>query len=213
MAITLTVDGFWVSPYAFSSWIALTEKKVPFTTREFRLDKKEHLDPAYRKSSQTGRVPALDHDGFWVAESNAIDEYLEDAFPAPAHVRLFPEDVKERARARQLQAWIRSSLEPIREERATHTMFFERAKAPLSEKARAASELLYEVVGDVLPAGKTQLFSTWSIADADMAFMLQRLIINGDKVPERVRAFADAQWKRPSIRAWVERPRPAYAPY
>ena len=44
------------------------------------------------------------------------------AFPAPTHPPLLPALPQPRARARQLLAWIRSDLMPIREERATHTM-------------------------------------------------------------------------------------------
>src|SRR3954469_8119736 len=126
MALTLYVDRFWISPYAFSNFVMLEEKKVPYTVKEIGLDKKDHYDPEYRKNSLTGRIPAIDHDGFWLTESNAIDDYLEDAFPAPQHPRLYPSDIRERARARQLMAWVRSDLMPIRDERATHTMFYEK---------------------------------------------------------------------------------------
>jgi glutathione S-transferase len=38
--------------------------------------------------------------------------------------------------------------------------------------------------------------------------MLQRLILNGDAVPERLRAYAEREWKRPSVAAYVAHPRP-----
>jgi glutathione S-transferase len=57
------------------------------------------------------------------------------------------------------------------------------------------------------------LFHDFSIADADLAMMLQRLIANGEQVPSKLRAFAQAQWQRPSVRAFVNRPRPPYVPY
>ena len=59
-----------------------------------------------------------------LAESSAIAEYLEEVLPAPAHARLLPADVKNRARARQVMAWLRSDLGALRDERATVTMFF-----------------------------------------------------------------------------------------
>jgi hypothetical protein len=43
--------------------------------------------------------------------------------------------------------------------------------------------------------------------------MLHRLILNGDDVPLRQRAFAEAQWKRSSVAEFVERERPPYVPY
>ena len=151
MALTLYIDRFWISPYAFSNFVALEEKKIPYTLKEIGLDKKDHYDPSYRKNSLTGRIPAIDHDGFWLTESNAIDDYLEDAFPPEKHPRLFPKDVRERGRARQLMAWVRSDLMPIREERATHTMFYEKAKSPLTEKGKAAAETLVQAADLIIP--------------------------------------------------------------
>lgn len=213
MSLTLYIDRFWISPYAFSCFVALEEKKIPFEVKEIGLDKKDHWDPAYRKSSLTGRIPALEHDGFWLTESNAIDDYLEDAFPPPQNPRLFPADIREKARARQLMAWVRSDLMPIREERATHTMFYARAKDPLSEKGRAAAETLLQAADLLVPEDRPYLFETWSIADADFAFMLMRLILNGHPVPAPIKTYAETQWARPSIQKWVTHTRPAYVAY
>jgi glutathione S-transferase len=39
--------------------------------------------------------------------------------------------------------------------------------------------------------------------------MLNRLILNGDAVPAELVAYAQRQWQRPSVQAWVNQPRPA----
>jgi glutathione S-transferase len=207
--LTLYVDWYWISPYAFSDFVALKEKGFPFDTVEIKLHEKDHHREEYRSGSITGRVPAMRHGDFWLAESSAICEYLEDVFPAPAYRRLFPGDIRQRARARMIQAWIRSDLMPIREERSTATMFYEHAKLPLSNKAQVAAETLFRIAGQLIPDGATSLFGEWSIADADLAFMLHRLILNGDQVPARLRAYAEAQWQRPSVQEWVKHARPA----
>ena len=119
--LTLFSDAFWISPYAFSAFVALKEKGVPFELKFVKLQDKEHLVAGYRDASITGRVPALRHGVFWLAESSAIAEYLEDAFPPPQYPRLYPEDARQRAQARMIQAWIRSDLLPLREERSTAT--------------------------------------------------------------------------------------------
>jgi glutathione S-transferase len=62
-------------------------------------------------------VPVLEIDGFELSESS-IAEYLEDRF-APEWERIYPHDLQKRARARQIQAWLRSDLVPIRVERST----------------------------------------------------------------------------------------------
>src|SRR5262249_34089510 len=127
-ALTLYTDAFWISPYAFSAFVTLKEKGLPFTQRSVALQDKGQDDPAYRDRSLTGRVPALLHGDFWLAESQAIVEYLDDAFPETP--RALPVDARARARARQILAWIRSDVLPLREERPTATMFYVRADKP-----------------------------------------------------------------------------------
>lgn len=211
--LTLYVDGFWTSPYAFSAFVALTEKGLPFTTREVNLHERAQSTPAFQARSVTGRVPVLEHGAFQLSESSAIVEYLEETFAPPTYPAVMPSKREDRARARQIMAWIRSDLMPIREERPTSTIFYEPSRTPLSEAGQAAARKLIAVASAFIPDGRTALFDAFSIADADLAMMLQRLIANGHDLPPKLTAFAAAQWRRPSVRAFVERPRPPYVPY
>jgi glutathione S-transferase len=205
--ITLYVDRFWISPYAFSAFVSLEEKGVAFEVREVSIGDGEHKQPEFAAHFITGRIPAIQHGDFGLAESSAIAEYIDECFDGP---RLFPADPHERARARQFMSWIRSDLLALREERSTSTMFYERAKVPLSARGQAAADKLIEVASRLVPFGETSMFRTWSIADADLAFMLHRLILNGDPVPDHLRDYARAQWERPSITNFVSHPRPPF---
>jgi glutathione S-transferase len=109
--------------------------------------------------------------------------------------------------------WIRSDLMPIREERSTYTMFYERAKTPLSPAGQVAATRLIDGAMRLVPDGATSLFGAWSQADSDLAFMLQRLGLNGHELPARLRKFVDAQWARPSVQKWIEQKRAPYVPY
>ncbi len=102
--LALHIDSNWFSPYALWAYVALKEKRLPFALKPVDLAAKQHHDAAYENLSLTAKVPALLHGAFAVAESSAIIEYLEDAFPPPAHPSLYPADAQQRARARQLQA-------------------------------------------------------------------------------------------------------------
>lgn len=207
---TLYVDRFWISPYAFTAFVALEEKGVGFDTREVSLGDGEHKEPAYLTRSITGRVPMLVHGDFALAESSAIAEYIDETFDGP---RLLPASPDERARARQVMSWIRSDLLALREERPTSTMFYDRARKPLAPKGQAAADKLIQVATQLVPFAATQLFKTWSIADADLGFMLHRLILNGDPVPDNLAHYARAQWERPSVTAFVQHARPPFEPY
>jgi len=210
--LTLSVDSFWISPYAFSCYAALKEKGLPFEVRAVSLPDKEHHRPEYQKQSMTGRIPMLQHGDFTLSESSAIVEYLDDAFPGTP--RALPAAGRDRARARQIMAWVRSDLMPIREERSTTTMFYERATKPLSPAAQDAARRLMAFAQAVVPEGRTSLFGVpWTVADTDLAFMIQRLNLNGFELPPTVRRFAEAQWQRPSVQEWVKRERLPYRAY
>jgi glutathione S-transferase len=197
----------YTSPYVFSAFVALTEKRVPFRLEVLSLEKKEHHRPEYAGPSFTGKVPALRHGDFWIAESSAIDEYVEDAFPPPAHPRLYPEDPQARALVRMAQAFLRSDLGPLRAARPTSSFFLGEAVAPLPADARAAAEKLFAVAERLLPAGAAFIGGAFSPADADLALMLQRLVANGDPCPERLAAYARTIFARPSVRAWLAKTR------
>lgn len=210
--LTLYRDAFWISPYLFSCYVALEEKQLSYDVLEVSLADGAQKRPEYADATITGRVPALRHDTFMLAESSAIVEYLEDCFPGEPPV--LPGDPKARARCRQIMSWIRSDdTLPIRAERSTTTMFYDRATKPLSTEAQAAADKLVRVAERLLPQHDGFLFGHFSIADADLAFMLHRLILNGDQVPSAVRAWAEAIWQRPTIEAFVHLPRKPYVPY
>lgn len=210
--LTLYRDDFWISPYVFSCDVALREKGLAYDEVSVALQRGEQRTEVYAEGSVTARVPALRHGDFVVAESTAVVEYLEDAFPATA--RVLPVDPKERARARQVMSWIRSDdTFPIRVERSTATMFYERTDAPLSEAGAKAATKLLAVAARLLAHPGDYIGSQWSVADADLAFMLQRLMLNGGVVPERVRAYVERVWQRPSVAAFVARERGPYVAY
>ena len=75
----------------------------------------------------------------------------------------------------------------------TMTSFLTPARATLSPAARRDVERLLRVADLLVPPGGGPLFGTWSLVDAELAFMLHRLLLNGDPVPERLAAYARAE--------------------
>jgi glutathione S-transferase len=197
----------FTSPYVFSAFVTLKEKGVPFRLELLSLERGDHRRPEYAAASFTGKVPALRHGELWLAESSAIDEYVDEAFGPPDHPRLYPEDPRGRAVARMVQAFLRTDLGPLRHERPTSTFFLGESVSPLGEAARASAERLFAVAGRVLAPGAPFLAARFSPADADLALMLQRLVANGDPCPERLAAYARAVFARPSVREWLGRTR------
>jgi glutathione S-transferase len=201
----LYVDAHCASPYAMSVFVALHEKNIRFQLQTIDLDQQKNHAPAFAATSLTHRVPTMVDGEFPLSESSAITEYLDEEFKEGT--RLYPRDRRMRARARQVQAWLRSDLLPIRTERTTDVIFFGRKFEPLSEAAHAAADRLFAAAEALLPVGSNNLFGEWSLADTDLALMLNRLLMHGDAVPERLAAYARHQWERPSVQRWVALPR------
>ena len=204
-AMHLYVDAQYTSPYAMSVFVALLEKGLPFDITTIDLDAHENKGERYASMSLTSRVPTLLQGDFSLSESSAITEYLDDVFPG---ARLYPEDPQLKARARQVQAWLRSDLMPIRQERDTQVVFYGAHRAPLSAVAQTAVHKLFTAADALLADDAQHLFGEWSIADTDLAVMLNRLVMHGDQVPEKLIAYAQKQWQRPTVQQWVKQVRP-----
>ena len=102
-----------------------------------------------------------------------------------------------------IQALLRSDLLPLRAERPTSTFFRGEKPKPLTPEGKASADRLVAIAEKFLPQGAAFVAASFTPADADLALMLQRLVANGDKCPERLVRYADAVFARPSIRAWL----------
>lgn len=203
----LYADSRLISPYVMSVFVTLTEKKIPFQVKKVNLETGENLQPGYSNLSLTQRVPTLANGDFHLSESSAITEYLEDLYPAPGYKAVYPAETTLKARARQIQAWIRSDFLAIREERPTEVIFGKPSEKPLSDAARTETMKLFAASDYLLKRSSLNLFDDWCIADMDLALMLNRLVLNGDDVPQKLTAYAQHQWKRPSVQLWVSQQR------
>lgn len=202
----LYVDSQFTSPYAMSVFVALHEIGLPFDIETVDLNAGLNLTAPFANISLTRRVPTLIHGGLALSESSAITEYLNELFPA---AKLYPQTPQARAKARQVQAWLRSDLMPIRQERSTLVVFYGQKGPALSAAAQQAADKLFAAAEALLPEGADNLCGEWSLADVDLAVMLNRLALHGDHVPSRLADYAARQWQRPSVQRWVTQARPA----
>ena len=94
-----TVYHLPLSPFSRKVRLVMGEKKLAFELRveDIWLRREEFLI-----LNPTGQVPVLIDDGLVVADSTAICEYLEDAYPIPTLIGKTP---AARAEARRLAFW------------------------------------------------------------------------------------------------------------
>lgn len=204
-SLRLYADSQFSSPYAMSVFVALQEKQLPFELFTVDLGTDANREESYAAKSLTQRVPTLAHGDFSLSESSAITEYLDDTF---AETPVYPQDRHLRAKARQLQAWLRSDLMPIRQERPTEVVFYKRQAPPLGATGQLAVQKLFFAADRLLSNDASNLFGDWCIADTDLALMLNRLVMNGDDVPAKLASYAAHQWERASVQQWVMLDRP-----
>lgn len=84
--------GSTMSPFVRKAAALANEKGIAFELKPVAIGDQ---DPGFRAASPFAKMPALDDDGFLLADSSAICHYLEAKHPAPA---LIPADPQARGR-------------------------------------------------------------------------------------------------------------------
>ncbi|HLL21695.1 MAG TPA: glutathione transferase [Kofleriaceae bacterium] len=201
--LTLYAESRWVSPWVFHAMVALEEKNLPYALATVPLPIPPEQRDELAGKALVGKVPILVHGDAWITESLAISEYLAERFPAPAHPRLFPADLVERARARQLMLLLRTSFAALREERPTSSVFGRPTNRALSDQAKADAAELVRIATVLVKPGTASMFERWCIADADLTLALMRLVANEDPVPDDVVTYVIGNWERRSVRRFM----------
>ena len=199
----LKLCGFAVSNYYNKVKIALIEKGIPFE-EELCTPKQE---PALLARSPMGKVPFLQlEDGQTLSESQAILEYLEDAYPGKP---LYPRDALARARNRELIIHMELHLE-LQARRLYRAAFF---------GGTASDETRQQVKADLEKGVRTLVqlakFSPWvsgaefTAADCAAAVHLSLISLTSKTIygadaygesAERIKAYLKLAGERPSIR-------------
>ena len=93
------VFGAAYSVYLRAVRLALEEKGVAYRLEEIDIFAEGGPPADYLARHPFARIPAFEHDGFRLYETNAIGHYVDEAFPGPP---LMPSDLRQRARAHQI---------------------------------------------------------------------------------------------------------------
>jgi glutathione S-transferase len=202
-ALTLYADSSWMSPWVFHAMVALEEKQLPYKLEIVPMPMPAATKAQLQPRTIVAEAPILAHGEVWISDSLAISEYLAETFPAPDHPRLFPADLGDRARAREIMMFLRTRMLALRVARPTSSVLARPNPKVLSDAAREDAAELERIALAVLPEGRTSLFGNWCIADADLALALMRLIANQDPLPRRLHDYALAQFDRKSVRRFM----------
>ena len=115
----------------------------------------------YKKRVPSGTIPALDHDGVILSESEVINEYLNEVFPEP---NLLPGSAEQRAKIRMLCRLHDLKLEPIVRS-LFPAMSLERRDAEMVEKRLEEMEQSLERLRGLIQPGPFLVGHAPSLAD------------------------------------------------
>jgi glutathione S-transferase len=94
-----TLYGADYSVYVRIARMALEEKGVGYELVPLDIFAAEGIPAWYLEHHPFGRIPAFEHDGFRLFETNAVTRYIDEALDGPA---LQPADARGRARMTQI---------------------------------------------------------------------------------------------------------------
>jgi glutathione S-transferase len=107
------------SPWAWRVQLALEHKALPYEVKMLSFSANDTRKPEFLALNPRHRVPTLVDGDFVLYESNAIVEYLDEAYPATG-APLFPGDARSRALVRRLimevDNYVDKAVDPVIEE-------------------------------------------------------------------------------------------------
>ena len=110
--MTIKLYSYWRSSAAYRVRLALNLKRLEYETVSVSLlpGESEHRQAAYRARNPQMLVPYLEDGDIATGQSQAILEYLEEAYPDPA---LLPESTEDRAAVRSFCNSICCDIHPL----------------------------------------------------------------------------------------------------
>lgn len=210
MSLQLFIGNKNYSSWSMRPWVLMRQAGIPFEEVLVRFDSFE-ADSVFKQRVKAvnplGKVPALIDEGLAIWDSLAIAEYLAETFPEK---RLWPEDRRQRARARSVCAEMHSGFSALRnhcpmniEARLADTgaLLWRDQPGLRADVARLDAlwgELLAEQPGDGL------LFGPFGIADAFFAPVCTRIRSYALPVAPASSAYVDRVLALPGVKAWVD---------
>ena len=162
--------------------------------------------PEYLKINPLGKIPALDADGTVIAESEIINEYLEEKFPSPA---LLPKSPEARAKVRLLTRFHDLYLEPPLRALFPHLNPKSRDEKIVNEKLAELQTRLDQLESMLAEPGNFAAGQDFSLADCALApttFFITNILPGfGANAPLEHRPKLAAWWSKVQERTSVKK--------
>ena len=195
------------SSWSMRPWVLMRQLGLHFEEVKLRFDFADHspFRRAVARFSPAGRVPVLVDDDFSVWDSLAIAEYLHDKFPGHG---VWPEDIRQRARARCLAAEMHSGFNALRQ----HCPMNIEAHLPelgaklWAEQAGVRNDALRieAMWAEALAiSGGPFMFGEFGAVDAMFAPVCMRLRTYALPAPPTTQGYIERISAAPGVAAWI----------
>ncbi|WP_427501160.1 glutathione S-transferase family protein [Methylomonas sp. MED-D] len=154
----ITLYGFAISNYYNKVKFALLEKNLPFNEELVRPSQ----DEAVLKRSPLGKIPFIKTADGYLSESQAILEYLEDAFP---EYPLYPADPYQRAKCREFIQHIELNVELIARRLYGEVLFGTAVSQEVKDEVKTKVENGLKGLNRIMPRSPYALGEHFTLAD------------------------------------------------
>ena len=186
------------SSWSFRPWIALEGRSIPFADIVVPFDFPAG-NPGLKAVSPTGKVSALKHGDFIVAESLAIIEYVNDLYPKAG---LWPKDTQARAMARSISMEMATGFRGLRNACPMNIRRPVKAIAMTYDIASDVKRIEAIFAENLRAYGGPFLFGEFSAADAMYAPVINRLEAYAIPVSETTKAYMASMKALPAWKKW-----------
>jgi glutathione S-transferase len=185
----LIIGNKTYSSWSLRPWLIMKHFDLPFEEILVKLDLPD-TTANIKKYSPTGKVPALIDGDLVVYESMAILEYLNEKYPEK---KMYPEDLKDRAKARSLCMEMHAGFSRLRENLSFNT----KTSYTNFDVGVAADDVLR--INEIFSSAKGPfLFGEFGIVDAMFAPVAVRFKTYGLKTS----GYADRILELTAIQEW-----------
>lgn len=155
----ITLYGFAISNYYNKVKFALLEKQIEFSEEVVAPSQDEEL----LQHSPLGKIPFIrTADGQYLSESQAILEYLEDAYPAHP---LYPADTFQRAKCREFIQHLELNVEQIARRIYLEALFGGKVSQEVKDEVKTKVETGLKGLSRLLKLSPYALGEQFTLAD------------------------------------------------
>ncbi|MEO6774039.1 MAG: glutathione S-transferase family protein [Kofleriaceae bacterium] len=198
MTLTLFVGSKRLSSWSLRPYLALAHAGADFTTEVILLDQADTKAKIFAVNP-AGRVPVL-HDGdVAIHDSLAICEYVAELYPTAG---LWPDDRKQRGRARSLSAEMHAGFQALRKEMPMELVTRKPGQGRTPESLADIARVQDVWTTALAASGGPFLFGTFTIVDAMFAPVATRFETYAVELEPACRAYVDALHALPAMRVW-----------